>query len=257
MQFQTVHLEPLHSQTEACLIVGVFADKSLSSAAQQLDQQSQGGISQLLADNDISGELGETLLLHQLPHVSAKRILLVGCGKAEQLDGHQYRKLISKMVAALASIAATDAICCLTEITLQDKRDSAWKIQHLVQLTLEGLYRFEQLKSQKPNKNPAISKLFIPINSAEMELATKAIAIGYLTTGLISNFADFPNVGDRPAAASITAACFLSRFTQNLTWAHLDIAGTAAKNGKEKGATGRPVSMLMQYLLNRSKRENT
>ena len=67
---------------------------------------------------------------------------------------------------------------------------------------------------------------------------------------LDSNFADIANVGGRDAGA-ITAACFLSRFTKKLHWAHLDIAGTAWKTGKEKGATGRPVPLLTQYLLDR------
>ncbi|HSC47334.1 MAG TPA: leucyl aminopeptidase, partial [Gammaproteobacteria bacterium] len=48
---------------------------------------------------------------------------------------------------------------------------------------------------------------------------------------------------------AITAACFLSRFTKKMHWAHLDIAGTAWKGGGEKGATGRPVPLLVQYLL--------
>ncbi|TAM83129.1 MAG: leucyl aminopeptidase [Candidimonas sp.] len=65
---------------------------------------------------------------------------------------------------------------------------------------------------------------------------------------LRSNFADTANVGGRPAGA-ITAACFLSRFTKAYRWAHLDIAGTAWRSGgADKGATGRPVPLLVQYL---------
>lgn len=67
--------------------------------------------------------------------------------------------------------------------------------------------------------------------------------------GLDSNFADMANVGGREGG-SITAACFLSRFTKNMNWAHLDIAGTAWLSGGAKGATGRPVPMLVQYILN-------
>jgi leucyl aminopeptidase len=66
--------------------------------------------------------------------------------------------------------------------------------------------------------------------------------------GLASNFADFANIAGR-AGGSITAACFLSRFTKKYDWAHLDIAGTAWKDGKEKGATGRPVPLLVTWLL--------
>jgi len=68
---------------------------------------------------------------------------------------------------------------------------------------------------------------------------------------LKSNFADFANIGGRPAG-SVTAACFLERFTRKFKWAHLDIAGTAWKSGKEKGATGRPVPLLTQFLVNRA-----
>jgi len=66
---------------------------------------------------------------------------------------------------------------------------------------------------------------------------------------LDSNFADIANIGGAKAG-SITAACFLSRFTKKYPWAHLDIAGTAWLQGKDKGATGRPVPLLVEYLLN-------
>ncbi len=65
---------------------------------------------------------------------------------------------------------------------------------------------------------------------------------------LRSNFADFANIGGRPGG-SITAACFLARFTRELRWAHLDIAGTAWKSGREKGSTGRPVPLLVRFAL--------
>ena len=68
---------------------------------------------------------------------------------------------------------------------------------------------------------------------------------------LKSNFADLANIGGPPAGA-VTAACFLSRFTKSYRWAHLDIAGTAWRGGKDKGATGRPVPLLMQYLLDQA-----
>ena len=67
---------------------------------------------------------------------------------------------------------------------------------------------------------------------------------------LKSNFADMANIGGKPAG-SITAACFLERFTRKYTWAHLDIAGTAWKSGSAKGATGRPVPLLCAYLFMR------
>ncbi|MCC7006770.1 MAG: leucyl aminopeptidase [Ottowia sp.] len=67
---------------------------------------------------------------------------------------------------------------------------------------------------------------------------------------LKSNFADMANIGGRPAG-SVTAACFLERYTRQYNWAHLDIAGTAWKSGTAKGATARPVPLLTQFLLQR------
>jgi len=68
---------------------------------------------------------------------------------------------------------------------------------------------------------------------------------------LKSSLADMANIGGRPAG-SITAACFLWKFAKKYHWAHLDIAGTAWKGGREKGSTGRPVSLLVHWLLNRA-----
>ena len=70
--------------------------------------------------------------------------------------------------------------------------------------------------------------------------------------GLKTSFADVANVGGR-AGGAITAAKFLQRFTKKFAWAHLDIAGTAWKGGLAKGATGRPVALLLEYLLSSAK----
>ena len=66
--------------------------------------------------------------------------------------------------------------------------------------------------------------------------------------GLKSNFADVANIGGR-AGGAVTAAKFLQRFASSFVWAHLDIAGTAWKSGSAKGATARPVPLLLNYLL--------
>ncbi len=71
------------------------------------------------------------------------------------------------------------------------------------------------------------------------------------TKQLHSNFADLANIGGR-SAGSVTAACFLKQFAENFHWAHLDVAGTAWKSGGPKGATGRPVPLLVEFLLQRA-----
>ena len=65
---------------------------------------------------------------------------------------------------------------------------------------------------------------------------------------LKSNFADMANIGGREAG-TVTAGCFLARYTKKYSWAHIDIAGTAWLGGSKKGATGRPVPLLTQYIM--------
>jgi leucyl aminopeptidase len=109
------------------------------------------------------------------------------------------------------------------------------------------------------------SGLFTRHDSAHDALANELLSAGKATGDtawrmpiedsyqeqLKSNFADMANIGG-PAGGSITAACFLERYTKKYTWAHLDIAGTAWKSGAAKGATGRPVALLTTFLMNRA-----
>ncbi|HJW55035.1 MAG TPA: leucyl aminopeptidase [Burkholderiaceae bacterium] len=110
------------------------------------------------------------------------------------------------------------------------------------------------------------SGLFTRHDAAHDALAEELLAAGKATSDtawrmpvedayqeqLKSNFADVANIGGS-SGGSITAACFLERFTKKYTWAHLDIAGTAWKSGQAKGATGRPVPLLTTFLMNRVK----
>ena len=109
------------------------------------------------------------------------------------------------------------------------------------------------------------SGLFTRHDDAHDELANELIAAGKASNDtawrmpiedsyqeqLKSNFADIANIGG-PPGGSITAACFLERFTRKYTWAHLDIAGTAWKSGAAKGSTGRPVPLLTSFLIKRA-----
>ena len=69
---------------------------------------------------------------------------------------------------------------------------------------------------------------------------------------LKSNFADMANIGLPGNAGAVTAACFLARYVKGQSWAHLDIAGTAWRGGAAKGATGRPVPLLTEFLMKRA-----
>jgi len=99
------------------------------------------------------------------------------------------------------------------------------------------------------NHDP-LAKELVDAGSKSLDLAWQMPLLDEYQSQLDSNFADMANIGGR-AAGSITAACFLSRFTKKYNWAHLDIAGTAWVSGSQKGGTGRPVSLLSHFLIQR------
>ncbi|MBD3618217.1 MAG: leucyl aminopeptidase [Chromatiales bacterium] len=484
-------------QRSACVIVGVFQSKRLSTAAKAIDQASEGMIGALMRRGDLTGDLGQTLWLYNLPNTLCDRVLVVGCGREREFDEKALQKATVAAVRAVNASGATEAVSYLTELAVKGA-DSAWKIRQTVIHTEDALYRFDQLKSEKKpeakrplkkivlnvptrrelmkgeqaaregmaiaagmkrakdlanlpgnictptylaeeaqrlkktfrklkvevleetdmeklgmgallsvskgseqpaklitmdyrggdkNARPvvlvgkgitfdtggisikpgaamdemkfdmggaasvfgvitAVCELQLPINivgvvaaaenmpdgraskpgdivttmsgqtveilntdaegrlvlcdaltsvekyhpAAVVDIATLTgaciIALGHVASAVLgnhsplvndlltagkdavdpawelplwddyqeqldSNFADMANIGGRPAG-SITAACFLSRFAKKYHWAHMDIAGTAWKSGKDKGATGRPVPLLMSWLLKRA-----
>lgn len=102
------------------------------------------------------------------------------------------------------------------------------------------------------SNNDALAQELLKAGEASLDRAWHMPLWEEYQPQLDSNFADMGNIGGR-AAGSITAACFLSRFAKKYDWAHLDIAGTAWKSGKEKGGTGRPVPMLTEFLVSRAR----
>jgi len=101
--------------------------------------------------------------------------------------------------------------------------------------------------------NEALSAALVKAGESSQDLCWPMPLDDDYAEGLKTSFADVANVGGRPGGA-ITAAKFLQRFTDKYPWAHLDIAGTAWKSGTAKGATGRPVGLLVDYLMALEKR---
>jgi leucyl aminopeptidase len=101
------------------------------------------------------------------------------------------------------------------------------------------------------SKSDALAQELIDAGKSAQDEAWRLPVTAIYDRELKSNFADIPNVTGREGGA-IIAACFLSRFTEGLEWAPLDVAGTAWKSGAAKGATGRPVPLLVEFLLGRA-----
>ncbi len=168
-------------QASGCLVVGVYADGVLSPAAQVLDAALQGQLAQLVARGDMSGAVGQTLLLPSVNGIEAERVLLVGLGRAEDLGHKQFLDALRAVYAALHKTTAKDAALYLTDVAVQG-RDMAWNIQQTVLLATESVYRSDKLKS-KPADAPTLRKLLLACTdkpgSANKQVLARAIAVAH------------------------------------------------------------------------------
>lgn len=499
MDFEIINGSAAALETE-CLVIGIEANSTLTPSACEVDQASNGYVSDILGAGDITGKMAETLLLQRISGVSAKRILLVGLGKRDERSDRQHKKIIKAILGQVKTLGLKNVVIALDQLA-SDHNDVYRQVRHQAEWATAELYQYDETKSKKaephsienlaflldedsteegegalvdaaaiangvniardlgnlpgnictptyladqarelaneydsvtcevldeatlehlgmgsllsvghgsdepsclivmkhqggePEAQPhvlvgkgitfdtggislkpgakmdemkfdmcgsasvmgamhAVAEMDLPINvigviaAAEnmpsgratkpgdivtsmsgktieilntdaegrlvlcdaltyverfkpksvVDIATLTgaciVALGHVVSGMLtnddelageltiagdyasdrawrlplwddyqdlldSNFADIANIGG-PAAGTITAACFLSRFTKEYRWAHLDIAGTAWNSaGKEKGATGRCVPLLTQYLLNQAADEMT
>ncbi len=161
------------NQRSACLIVAVYEDMSLSPSAARIDQAGEGWLSTLLKRGDLQGKIGQTLLLQDPAGIAAERLLLVGAGKADEIDERAWRRLTGAAVKALARTRARTATSCLGELGVKD-RDPAWKTHQMALTVADALYRFERLKSEK-SPLPTLRKLSLDLAGGSRKSAQAAL----------------------------------------------------------------------------------
>ncbi len=177
MEFSVKSGSP-EKQRSACIVVGVFEPRRLSAIAEQLDEISEGYISNLLRRGDLEGKSGQMLLLHHVPNILSERVLLVGCGKERELDERQYRQIISKTINTLNETGSMEAVCFLSELHVKG-RDNYWKVRQAVEATQDCLYSFDSLKTRKEEPRRPLRKIVFNVPTRrELPLGERAIAHG-------------------------------------------------------------------------------
>jgi leucyl aminopeptidase len=193
MEFSVKSGSP-EKQRSACIVVGVFEPRRLSPVAEQLDKISDGYISSLLRRGDLEGKPGQMLLLHQVPGVLSERVLLVGCGKERELDERQYKDIFQKTISTLNETGSMEAVCFLTELHVKG-RDTYWKVRQAVESTKDGLYIFDQFKSNKPETRRPLRKLVFNVPTRrELNLGEKAISHGLAVAAGVRASKDLGNM---------------------------------------------------------------
>ena len=162
-------------QRSACIVVGVFEPRRLTPVAEQLDNISEGYISNLIRRGDLEGKAGQMLLLHHVPNVLSERVLLVGCGKERELDERQYKQIVAKSIKTLNETGSMEAVSFLTELHVKG-RDTYWKVRQAVESANESVYSFSQLKTKKGEPRRPLRKMIFNVPTRkDLHLGERAV----------------------------------------------------------------------------------
>jgi len=168
-----VNVEGVATQRTGCVVVGVYAEGKLSPSAIELDTASGGAINHALERGDLEGDLGTTLLLTRIPNVAAERVLLVGLGTEGPFGEGSYHAALGAATDVLRTTGATDATLCVGELAVNG-RDDGWKIEQAVLAVMDGLYRFDQLKSEPLKRRRVLAKIGMHVASASKARGAEA-----------------------------------------------------------------------------------
>lgn len=198
-----------------CIVVGVYAGGKLTRSAMALVQASGHAMRSALERGDHEGAIGTTLLLREVPGVAAERVLLVGLGRESDLSESRYAKAIASAVQRLCDTGAVDATFCLGEIAVRD-RDAGWKAEQAVLGVMDGVYRFERLKSAPPPQRITLERLSIHVaNPAEIAGTQAAISRAHAIGEGIALAKDLGNL-----PGNVCTPTYLARQAQELGTRH-------------------------------------
>jgi len=176
LEFTLNHDAPASADYD-CIVVGAFADKTLTPAAQAVDSASGGRLSALVQRGDVTGKTGKTTLLHDLPGVSAPRVLVVGLGDTAKFGVPQYIKASADAARALKAGAAGNALFTLSELEVKG-RDAAWNIRQAVIAADHASYRYTATLGKKPADDGGLGSMAVHGGDADALAHGVAIAAG-------------------------------------------------------------------------------
>jgi leucyl aminopeptidase len=190
LEFKINKQNPLQAETD-CLVVGVYADKSLSPSAKALNEASGGRLNALLDRGDVSGKTGRTSFLHDVTGVKAPRVLVVGLGEAAKFAVPQYIKAMADAIRALRTGPTKNVFITLTELSVKS-RDSEWNTRQAVIAADHAAYEYTATRSKKAEVTLQIVDLLGDETQAKALANGIAIATGVQLTRELGNLP--PNI---------------------------------------------------------------
>jgi leucyl aminopeptidase len=160
----------------ACLVLGVYAQRQLTPAAEEVDRASKGALGKILKQGDMTGEAGQQLMLYEVPGVAAARVLLVGLDKTRDYKLKTWCSAISGAVKYLHKSHPIEAVFCLPEPSNSDIYQS---LRQAVIVAEEAVYLFDQTKSEvKKRSRPLKNLAFVLSDKGNRRSAQKALNHG-------------------------------------------------------------------------------
>jgi len=239
--------------TTDCVVIGAFADNTLTPSGSALDDASGGRIAALLERGDVSGKTGKTAMLHDLPGITAPRVLVVGLGEAGKFGVPQYLKATGDAARALKAGPVAHALFTLSEATVAH-RDGSWAIRQAAIAADHACYRYTATLGEKArNKDePGLRTLSIRAIGAEDEGAAlaqgQAIAAGVKFARELGNLP--PNICN-PGYLADQAIEFAGRFDQAhcevLDRAQMQELGMGSLLAVSRGSANPPKLIVLKY----------
>jgi len=159
------------------LVLGVYSEGTQPSATQEVDQASKGKLTSLVERGDLAEQAGSTLLLMDVPGISAERVLLVSLGKRGELDERVFQKALRKAARALRDTVASSAAVALADVDLPE-HSIAWRVQQAALLLSDGLYRFEAPRTSGSVVPRGAKDVTLLVSEAVTEHIERALARG-------------------------------------------------------------------------------
>jgi len=246
LEFTLNHDTPISAQVD-CLVVGVYADKSLSAAAKAVDAASGGRLTALVQRGDAPGRSGRTTALYDLPGVTAPRVLVVGLGDAAKFNVPAYLKALTETARTLKEGAAASALVTLTELDVPG-RDTAWAIRQAVAATEHATYRYSATLGKRKLEAQALAKVAFTGTDAAALAQGIAIAAGVRFTRELGNLP--PNICT-PAYLAQQAQEFAAAHdgaeAEILEDAQMEALGMGSLLAVARGSANRPRLIVLKW----------
>ncbi|MGE5027071.1 MAG: leucyl aminopeptidase [Betaproteobacteria bacterium] len=202
-------------QRSACVVVGVFEPRKLSLAGELIDQISNHYLSDIIRRGDMEGKSGATLLLHNVPNTLCDRVMLVGLGKEREFRDKEYREAMRAAIRTLNETGSLEASIFLTELPVK-RRDTAWKVEQAVLMAMEGIYRFDRLKSKQEEARRPLRRLVLNVpRRNELGIGELAVKQGQAIAEGVSLAKDLGNL-----PGNICTPTYLAQQAQELAKTH-------------------------------------